>query len=267
MPKTLPSFLPASRVPALLQLLTVLSIVLPILGGLSAVAAWKLSARVEPIRAAATPKPATPAPANPLPETLRFTQAALREAETALQASREELRTAREQAQRVIAHAADRRITAKQRQHFLETSAKLPKGPISITLVENDAEARQYGEQLQELLDAAGYEVNDEFGAIKLHGKTLVGVRVGAYSNQAAPSHALPLAGCFIDCDIPALPVVNQQVAPGMVDIMVGTNPAAAAAEEDLIVISKSATPAPPHPTPTPVAVEATPKSKSRKKP
>ncbi len=265
---------------------------LPFLGGLSALAAWRLHERLAVQALVAPVEKGVPAKAGagtmggaPAGGTaalgaavgaagdaqqegaLREAQGALAQSEAALAALRDELREAREQARRAVAHATDRRITATQRHRFLTASEPRPKGPVGITIIEGDAEVKDYAEQLRDLLIAAGYDVSDEFGTINLHGTSLMGLRVGAFSKESAPPHALPLAGSFIDSDIPAVPVINQQVAPGRVDLTVGSNPAAHTEDAEVLPSGPPepvATP-PPKPVPTPSATPGTPISRKKK--
>ena len=166
-----------------------------------------------------------------------------------LQQAREDLKQSEIRARSTAAHAADRKITLAQRQRFLADCKSRPKGPVGMTIIADNQECENYAKLLRNLLVEAGYDVSPEFSTITLHNESLVGLRVGAFSKDTAPEHALPLAASFIDSDIPAFPVVDRRVPAGRVEITVGTNPATAVDQ------------LPPAAPPTPAA---TPKRKSK---
>jgi len=241
---------PEKRLPFLLQAFTFLTILLPIAAALSATVAWKLHDHLG--KGAPAPSPAVAAVAPPtsvenstdLQAALRATQAALQRTEAALQQAREDLKASELRTQNAVAHAADRKITPAQRQRFLVASKLRPKGPVGITIIADNPESENYGTLIRKLLVQAGYDVSPEFSTITLHNESLVGLRVGAFSKETAPPHALPLAASLIDSDIPAFPVVDRRVPEGRVEITVGTNPAGA--PEDFLPPSPSSSTPPP---------------------
>jgi hypothetical protein len=226
--------IPEKRQAGALSVLAFFSVTLPILAAISALAAWKLNDRLTRQRQAAgspgTHLWSSNAPVQVEAETkkaLEQAETVLRKTQEALHKTEDELQETKERATKAIAAAGQRHITPAQKQRFLAVSAKREVGPVGISAIDGDPESKAYAEQIRELLEDAGYDVGEELGSIKLRQDTLIGLRVGVYSKETAPAHALPLAANFIDADISAFPVINQRVPPGSVEVTVGTNPAA----------------------------------------
>jgi hypothetical protein len=259
--------IPEKRQPGALSVLAFFSIALPILAAISALAAWKLNDRLSRQR------PLAGAPGNhmwtadlatesatkkALAETetvLRKTQDTLHQTEDVLHHTKDELQQTKgdlqqtkEQAAKAIAAAGQRHITPAQKQRFLSAGAGRPVGPVGVSAIDGDPESKAYAEQIRDLLEDAGYDVGEELGSIRLRRDTLIGLRVGVYSKESAPLHALPLAANFIDADISAFPVINQRVPAGAVEVTVGTNPAAMT--DDVPAAPARAKPLPEEPAP-----------------
>lgn len=267
--------IPEKRQPGAVSILAFFSITLPILAAVSALAAWKLNDRLGRLRPPTgasgthiwTPNLATEDETRRALENARAmlikTEDTLHKTADTLHKKETELQETKEQAAKAVAAAGQRHITPNQKKRFLAASAARPVGPVGISAIDGDAESKAYAEQIRELLEDAGYDVGDELGAIRLRKDTLIGLRVGVYSKETAPSHALPLAATFIDADISAFPVINQRVPSGAVEVTVGTNPAAM--NDDLPAAPAAVKPLPEDPAPvtppiaTPVPVPAAP--------
>lgn len=262
--------IPEKRQPGAVSVLAFFSITLPILAALAALAAWKLNDRLSRTRLPSasgeihlwTPNLATEAETKKALENARTvlikTEDALHKSEDALQKKEAELQETRAQAAKAVAAAGQRHITPNQKQRFLTASANRPVGAVGISAIDGDPESKAYAEQIREMLEDAGYSVGEELGAIRLRKDTLIGLRVGVFSKETAPSHALPLAANFIDADISAFPVINQRVPTGAVEVTVGTNPAAM--NDDIPLPAPAPAPVKPQAEdPAPPAVDATP--------
>jgi hypothetical protein len=241
--------IPEKRQAGALSVLAFFSVTLPILAAISALAAWKLNDRLSRHRLLAaspgdhmwTPHSAVDTGAE-TKKALAQAETVLRKTQDALHKTEDELQQTKERAGKAIAAAGQRHITPTQKQRFLAVCRNRPVGAVGISAIDGDPESKAYAEQIRELLEDAGYDVGDELGSIRLRQDTLIGLRVGVYSKESAPSHALPLAANFIDADISAFPVINQRVPTGAVEVTVGTNPAA----------MNDDAPAPPEPTKQP---------------
>jgi hypothetical protein len=233
--------IPEKRQAGALNVFAFFSVALPILAAISALAAWKLNDRLSRHRQlAGSPDNHMWTPNGPVDieaetkqalaqtETaLHNTQDRLHYTEDSLRKMQEELQQTKEKASKAIAAAGQRHITPAQKQRFLAVCRNRPVGPVGISAIDGDDESKAYAEQIRDLLEDAGYDAGDVLGSIKLRQDTLIGLRVGVYSKESAPAHALPLAANFIDADISAFPVINQRVPAGAVEVTVGTNPAA----------------------------------------
>jgi hypothetical protein len=100
---------------------------------------------------------------------------------------------ARMEAEKIKASVSWREIAPMSREQFKTLAGAIPKGRIIISTVSSNAEAANYGQQLSDMLQAAGYEVDEALGSVTIEGPPPTGVILKIKDEKNPPVYAVPL--------------------------------------------------------------------------
>lgn len=134
-----------------------------------------------------------------------------------------ELQEARARAEDALARQQGRTITVQQREAFLAAATLKPKGPVTVIPLMGNAESTQYGQQLADLLRAAGYKV--ELGGMMPMDSTPTGTGLTVRRGERYPPHTDGLEAAFREAGIPVGRGFNGLQNPNTLGLVVGAKP------------------------------------------
>ena len=149
-------------------------------------------------------------------------QTAQQEVQIKLATQQERAAIAEQDLARIKLQLQPRRLTAAQKQSIRYFLGDSKKGPISVTTLMNNGESQDFGDDLADALEHAGWDVGPSRRSQVMMSGNVVGLFVKVHSASSAPPGLAELREALNFLGVSLVPVIDQNIPAGTADIFVG---------------------------------------------